>query len=267
MFTRRSPYVEDYLRRIAMGDGTGRGEHYRPYLRIQDVPSSAIRSRIYFPRFKRVVHVLSHSELSGLLLFEWNDNVVEIREQFPLDPEITLGICLRNGIRHPMMCGRRIVMTSDFLVTYRTGVTDIVKAYQIKASHEEANRPRTLEKLKVEEEYWNHQGIEWKLLVATDFNRQFVENLEAMRQLRAMRFSAGALSKADDFLDQVRGTLRPQYPIQRMAQIEIDMDGHAMNGFQTAVLLIAKKMRAAPIQETPLSSLTVGQLEEVRKCC
>lgn len=261
MFNRRSPFVEDYPRRIALGDGQGRFQFYTPYLRIQDVPSQAIRSRVYIPRFGRFIHVLSHSELSALLLLEWDDTVIEVREQFPLDPTTTLSICLQEDIRPPMWCGRRTVMTSDFVVTYQTDFLCSFKSYQVKATSEESVQPRTAEKLKVEQEYWRRQGIEWNLLVASDFNRRLVGNLETLRQLRAMPFSRQALCEAENFFAAVQQELHPQFPIQKMAQVKLELGDRTLNGFQIATLLIAKKIRTAPIDRLPLGSIAIGQVK------
>lgn len=44
------------------------------------------------------------------------DHIQDIREQYPLLRDETIGIAFNNGVKHPSIRGINQVMTSDFLV-------------------------------------------------------------------------------------------------------------------------------------------------------
>ena len=70
--------------------GQGFGKDYKPFLTVRDVPSKGRVHRRPALTHNRVVHLLSDLELAAFLLFDWMPTVVDIREQFPLNPETTI---------------------------------------------------------------------------------------------------------------------------------------------------------------------------------
>src|ERR1039458_2516666 len=105
-------------RRIAAGFGQGEGASYKPWLRISDVPSKGTCTIITGWRHGREHHLLSRNERNYFYCLEWQDDVEEVREQFPLLPlQRTLEIAASLGFKHPSDRGKPIVMTTDFLKT------------------------------------------------------------------------------------------------------------------------------------------------------
>ncbi|WP_431065469.1 hypothetical protein [Methylotuvimicrobium sp.] len=96
--------------------GQGYGKDYNPFLTVWDVPSKGRVHRRPALTHNRIVHILSDLELAVFLLFDWNTSVTDIREQFPLNPEATIDIAKRLGIKHPAYKGILQVMTTDFLI-------------------------------------------------------------------------------------------------------------------------------------------------------
>ena len=86
--------LEDYERGVKEGRGQGRFSSYKPWLIVKKVKSCAVRSRTYIRRFGRLFHLMSDAEVQTLLQLDWDDNVVEVREQYPLPPELIIYICL-----------------------------------------------------------------------------------------------------------------------------------------------------------------------------
>ena len=72
-----------------------------PYLLVHDVPSNGLASRIWGWKTNRVHHLLSRLELIFFYMLEWCQDVIDIREQFPLNLDETLAISDRLGVRHP----------------------------------------------------------------------------------------------------------------------------------------------------------------------
>ncbi|RBW52134.1 TnsA endonuclease N-terminal domain-containing protein [Marinobacter sp. F3R11] len=66
----------------------------------------------------RTHHFFSDTELAAFLLLEWNPDVTDIREQFPLRIEDTLSVAEQANIRHPEAGGYHQIMSSDFVVDH-----------------------------------------------------------------------------------------------------------------------------------------------------
>ena len=73
--------LEDYERGVKEGRGQGRFSSYKPWFIVKKVKSCAVRSRTYIRRFGRLFHLMSDAEVQTLLQLDWDDNVVEVREQ------------------------------------------------------------------------------------------------------------------------------------------------------------------------------------------
>lgn len=180
MARKKYSMTEARIRRfIQEGRGKGSGAEYKPWHTVADVPSLGRVHRPYGNKTKRQHHLLSDNEYFAFLLFEWDDNVIDIREQYPLlDRRETTEIAARYGIKHPVdpQSGALWVMTTDFLLTIETeSGTDLV-ARSIKQSDDLANQ-RALEKLEIERRYWERRQIEWKLLTEEQLKSQFTSNL------------------------------------------------------------------------------------------
>ena len=87
---------------IKEGRGKGYGKDYQPWLTIQEVPSLGRRSRVHGWKTGRLHHTLSDHEIDYLYLLEWADDVIDIREQFPLiDLEVAQTIASDMGVKYP----------------------------------------------------------------------------------------------------------------------------------------------------------------------
>lgn len=66
----------------------------------------------------RVQHLLSDIEFRSFLLFDWAQDAVDIRGQFPLDRDATQRIVESTGISHPCDVATRtpLVMTTDLVI-------------------------------------------------------------------------------------------------------------------------------------------------------
>ena len=81
------------------GRGTGTGALYKPWIKCRELNSTGVATS--FPDWKhgRMVELLSQAELWWYVVLRWDDDVIDIREQFPLDKERTDGIARRYGFR------------------------------------------------------------------------------------------------------------------------------------------------------------------------
>lgn len=159
-------------RRTKEKRGTGHGAEYIPWIKTREVSSMGTRSKEIDYKTGRTVHLLSQIELYFWHLLRWDDRVVDIREQYPLDPDITRSIAEEMQIMHPN--GRAGVMTIDFLVDYEDGSQ---RAFSVKPGRYVLDDPRTTEKLFLEKTCCETEGIEYIMLWGEDLDMQCVRNV------------------------------------------------------------------------------------------
>ena len=154
--------------------GSGVGKDYLPYITTSEFNSLGTTSVIKDWKTGREVHCLSQGEMYWYYILRFDDENIDIREQFPLDRSKTEKIAQQFGIKHPGN-STEYVMTTDFLVT-RSDKTHI--AYSVKTSDD--LKDRDLEILCIEKQYWLSEGCDYQLLLKRDVNRTLVENIRAV---------------------------------------------------------------------------------------
>lgn len=114
------PLSKSHQNRLKDGRGQGRGEYYKPFIQANDnkVASEGWLTRTLGWRSNRIHHTLSKHEYEYLLVQEWADRIVEIREQYPLtETDLTIKIANKLNITHPHYNGENVIMSSDFMLT------------------------------------------------------------------------------------------------------------------------------------------------------
>ena len=170
-------------KRLKEGRGEGRGADYQPWLRIQDVPSQGLASRVKGWKTGRERHLMSNLETSYLFVLDWSLSVLDVREQFPLLPsEETQQIAEQCGFIHPTdpQTQQSVVMTTDFLVTLKQSDHEVEQARAIKPVADLQSQ-RTLEKLEIERRYWERRSIDWGIVTEQEIPKTLIENLKWLR--------------------------------------------------------------------------------------
>jgi hypothetical protein len=188
MAKRRYSFDENKLARfLKEGRGQGTGGSYKPWLTIQDVPSIGRTARPTGWKTGRLHHLLSNVEAATFYLLDWDDHVLDIREQFPLDREKTRQIALEMGVAHPADIETKvdIVMTTDFLVDIHNSLGRKSLAIAVKKSTD-LDDGRTVEKLEIERRYWLALGIEWAIVTEQDMNKDRVANIRWVHEMRSL---------------------------------------------------------------------------------
>jgi len=165
-------------------EGRGQGEfgNYKPWLTIQDVPSEGRSHRPIGWKTNRIHHLLSDMERNLFYCLEWANDVLDIREQFPImNREETVQISEELGISHPKdkETGTPIVLTTDLFITVKreNGIRYVAKS--VKPSDKLEDK-RTVEKLDIEREYWTRKGVSWALITEKDLMPNFVRNMATL---------------------------------------------------------------------------------------
>ncbi|MGB7399042.1 TnsA endonuclease N-terminal domain-containing protein [Castellaniella sp.] len=176
-------WTEEKIRRMeAEGRGRGSGAGYRPWLEVASVSSIGRSRRVSSPKTGRTHHLLSDVEHDLFLACEWAQNVVDIREQYPLPREVTQTIAQKLRIRHPFYPGTHVptVMTVDFLLTVLVGGEKKFLALNAKRD-EEANDVRSLEKLEIQRTALEEMEVSHYLIYDSQIPQQKLRNIEWIR--------------------------------------------------------------------------------------
>lgn len=172
--------------------GKGRGKDYQPWLTVRDLSSRGRSHRVLGHLTGRTHHFFSDTELAAFLLLEWNPDVTDIREQFPLRIEDTLSLADQANIRHPEAGGYHQIMSSDFVVDLSTSTGPQRMAIQVKVSSDLTDQ-RTVEKLEIERRYWKRKGIPWYLITEKQMPPAIMANLDLLYSARVQSESLEVL--------------------------------------------------------------------------
>ncbi|MGF9763998.1 TnsA endonuclease N-terminal domain-containing protein [Microvirga sp. 0TCS3.31] len=164
---------------MGQGRGQGEGRDYKPWLKVSDVPSQGRCHRPFCLKTGREHHLLSDNEYYAFLIQWWADDVVDIREQYPLlDRRETMEIAALHGVRHPVDPSSQavLVITTDLLTTNNTPDGTRLVAFAVKQVEDLSNR-RTLEKLEIERHFWARRNVPWSILISTHLKTNYTRNL------------------------------------------------------------------------------------------
>lgn len=163
---------------IKEGRGQGAGPDYKPWLTVRDVPSKGRSHRVFGHLTQRTHHLLSDLELATFFLLQWRNITTDIREQFPLDRELTREISNKLGIEHPNVKGVDQYMSSDFVIDAEDRIRPRF-AIQVKSS-EAFQDSRTVEKLQIERTYWAEKEIPFFLVTENQIPYVVFENVNIL---------------------------------------------------------------------------------------
>lgn len=190
MARRKLQSNKDFDRALKNEYGLGSGKDYKPWLRVQDIPSTGIRSEIWGLKTKRVHHTLSSLETELFYLLEFSDSVIDIREQFPLIPlPFSLHISSILGIEHPKhpLSKEPIVLTTDFLITRRINNETFYEAVSVKP--EDMLSQRNLEKIEIERVWWELLDIKFWVFTSNERTKIQSKNINwATHSIRQQEF-------------------------------------------------------------------------------
>ncbi|GLO64426.1 TnsA endonuclease N-terminal domain-containing protein [Oceanobacillus kimchii] len=171
--------------RIKEGFGKGTGKDYKPFIQAHDnkIASEGWLARHLGWKTQRIHHTLSEHERRYLYYLEWLDEVIDIREQFPLLPQSrTEEIADQLGIKHPYLDGKPVVMTTDFVITLKTnnGLMDVVRTVKPASK---LNK-RTLDLFEIERRFFAEQGVNWEIVTDSKLPKTLIKNVEWMAEAR-----------------------------------------------------------------------------------
>lgn len=190
MRTRQIKTQADVDRYIAKGYGAGERESYIPWLKVRDIASRGRSREVKSSKTNRVHHLQSDLEYWYWLALEFSEQVVDIREQYPLfaSPE-SMAIANSLGIEYPKYPSTNVlfVLTTDVLVTVKRpdgtiGLAARTLKYQDELEDPKTRR-RTLEKFELEKAIWRSKGVtDWAVVTDQIIGKTLATNLQWLRK-------------------------------------------------------------------------------------
>ncbi|EFI70147.1 Tn7-like transposition protein A [Lysinibacillus fusiformis ZC1] len=180
MAKRESGWTEEKIARyIKLGKGQGELSEYTPWLNVQDFSSKGNVTRLNGWKTKRQHEFFSNLERSYFFLLDWSDDVLDIREQFPIDRELTFKIAEEKSIPHSIDNKNNTIipMTTDFFITLIQNKRRVYLARTVKPS-KDLEDPRIIEKFEIEREYWEKKGINWGIITEKELPEGLVKNIQ-----------------------------------------------------------------------------------------
>lgn len=180
-------------RRYQSGRGTGKGPDYTPWIKARDISSLGTKGVIKDWKDGRQRHLLSQNEVRFYYILRWDDNVIDIREQFPLDIATTKEIAAGFGVKHPG--NGHDPMTTDFLVDYidEKGIVR-QRAYSVKNDRSvifgdlnDQKVARAVEIQRIEMSYWKRNKTPFKIIFGDELNKAYVSNIAAVTSFYDIR--------------------------------------------------------------------------------
>lgn len=190
-------------------------KEYRSSIKASRAKSVGTTSEFVDYKTGRMVTCLSQGEMKFWHILRWNDDVLDIKEQYPLDDNLVDKIYIQlfgeNSINPEVESDKHL--TTDFFVTLRNGEK---RAYQIKPNENSIKNPHDMKRLQVEKLYFKSLNIPWKLIFTDDINLVYFDNIK-----RAVAYY-DALKVHDE-------TSKFQHLVATKEIVDIDMQSKPLN--------------------------------------
>ena len=144
-------------------EGRGKGElsSYKSWLKIQDIASKQKCSRIWSHKTGRIHNLFSPLEVGTFLILEWDDEITDIREHFPIPNS-----------------NKSIVKSKQNLITTTFVYTKDNQDYALSINGDN---------LEIQKSYWDNENIPFE--VWKEVNKILVRNLEWIRNYRELEIT------------------------------------------------------------------------------
>lgn len=251
-----------YLRE---GRGQGEGKTYKPWLTVRDVSSHGRSSRLTSWKTDRVHHFLSDHETRLFYLFEWSDEIVDIREQFPLlKLDLAMEIAEEMDWNYPKDAETAVphVLTTDFMLT----VERDSRLFQVARTFKEAKELDTdsvAARLELERRYYSVEGIDWDVLTEKGYSKLLAQNVEWVHSNYWLELPSGM--SVEDFQSLAK-ILKLKLQVTELSINQIttalDVEHHLEGGSFLSIFkhLIARKEVVMDMLNTNISSCSSAKL-------
>ncbi len=160
--------------------GQGAGKDYKPWLQIQDISSKGRSTRIFGQTTSRVHHLLSDLQLNYFYLLEFDEEVTDIREQYPLLDFHDQNIPMDDDLAKKLFDSKTQVphiFTVSFLVTRKGKDGESFYQARVIKQSQELEKKATLQRLELQRRYFEKKGIDFGIVTEREINKQLARNI------------------------------------------------------------------------------------------
>ncbi len=202
--------TNNYEELVAEGYGQGHGRNYKPCKTVQNFSSIGRSHRVQGRVSGRLHHLFSDLELSTFLLLDWNQNVTDIREHYPLNIKDLNSICSRYQMKRVSIDYIPYTLSSDFLVDFGNFSIALETLYS-----KDLNKPSIIELLEIKRRYWEEEhNTPFKIITEKDIPRTVLENIEWLYvEKNDLEISKNLIDTAIYLLTEIK-----QYPQSSLIQ-------------------------------------------------
>lgn len=238
-------------RRLAEGRGQGTGPNYKPYITRFDFSSRGQRRETYCHKCSRSVHLMSKLEYQHFLVANYDDRVVDIREQFPLPRDETREIARALEIKHPRNNRTKVdlVVTTDLLLTVKSADGGTRRLAWSDKYEKDAAQARVSEKLLIERAWHQLKGDQWFLKTERELDHRLISNLNWIHYMERPNvdqdFDPGLVEQIKTKLkNRLLNSRRPLYEEANICDTEIPECPKGGSLFLARMFLARKIWRA-----------------------
>lgn len=262
-------------RMIKEGRGKGEFNEYRPWLQAQEVSSLGLATRHYCMKTGRQHEYLSKGESDFHSMLAWHEDVIDIREQYPLSRDVTRRFAAELAIRHPFYPGTHVetVMTIDFLVVRLRDGQEVIEAYDIKCA-DDLEDPRTVEKLEIVRAALQNVHIPHHVVCTESLPKRKVAHLQWIEKGAVMPGEVGVVAGFfDDYSERMLHDMPRAAKTLRLNQYCESFDHrYSVNvgtGLRLARILMARRkllpdFQQPELENAPLGSFAIATTEQLQ---
>lgn len=176
---------EKFNKYIKEGRGAGIGKDYKPWVTVQTFPSYGREHKVLGWKTNRIHEFMSDNEFKYFYILEWSENVLDIREQFPLlNLERIMNIANDLGITYPIAIDNTpYIFSTDFFITISYEGREKQIARTIKPANM-LDDSEVIEKFELERRYWESFDIDWGIVTEKDMPEKLAQNIKWIHNSR-----------------------------------------------------------------------------------
>jgi hypothetical protein len=183
--------------------GQGKLADYRPGYTLSEIPKAGRVHRYPCAPVGRTVTLRSDGVLAEFLEACWDWRTKGIRDSAPLDLERTSAIARRLHLRHPAYeDGSPRILVTDLLVTRRAADGSLSDEAIDTVSRAPSDPVHLPARLAIIREYWESQGVAWRLSVKDGLNSNRAVNLNWL-YMTGERVRACGLSDRERYVQRL----------------------------------------------------------------
>ncbi|SOC24499.1 TnsA endonuclease-like protein [Ureibacillus xyleni] len=167
---------------IEEGYGQGEGKDYKPFIDVFRVTTKGRATRIKGWKSQRVHHFLSDSETRFFYLLDFDDEVIDIREHYPLMEDLDkITPQLDDQLFKRLInqkTGEPLILTTTFLVTKKGKDGEANYYARSIKDYRQLENNQVIERFEIQRRYWEEKGIDYGIVTNKEIPKILAKNIE-----------------------------------------------------------------------------------------